>query len=370
MQHLDEGTLQALLDGELNATDASQAEKHLALCAACRRTYVEAKGIFSESDRLVGLLEPGLGAGAVPTAEDPPAGDAIPREVRRRRYRQLAWAASLVLAAGLGYLASIRHYAGRRGGSDLAARAAASSAAPGAPASDSPAVPMQTAAEHAAAPPAAPLSGAQPKPASAVNSMKSATPPAPANAARRESPPSEKRDQAAAPTAAASGVALAESRAREQAAPGSGDAITGERAMGLSTGRPAAGNVAEPSRTLARGFRRISMEEAVRRLSGSIHLIDGMAPQWVEAGPGRFVAGAFPDAELIRVVYQDAPGREIWLDQQRLPHPVSLPPGDTVISTTSSGGLRITWQPEPAFRVSICARVPADSLRVLARHVH
>src|SRR5687767_8559276 len=57
MSHLDEGTLHALLDGELDLHEVKQIQAHIGSCTACGTRLREVKEFHGESDRLVGLLE-------------------------------------------------------------------------------------------------------------------------------------------------------------------------------------------------------------------------------------------------------------------------------------------------------------------------
>jgi len=57
MSHLDEGTLHALLDGELDLHEVKEIQAHIGSCAACGTRLREVKEFHGESDRLVGLLE-------------------------------------------------------------------------------------------------------------------------------------------------------------------------------------------------------------------------------------------------------------------------------------------------------------------------
>src|SRR3954452_8318311 len=76
MPHLDEGTLHALLDGELNLSEASEVQSHLGTCVACGSRLQEVKQFLAEADRLVGALEIPDGAAAGPTP--PPQGRRSP----------------------------------------------------------------------------------------------------------------------------------------------------------------------------------------------------------------------------------------------------------------------------------------------------
>ena len=86
MSHLDEGTLHALLDGELEMTEVKEIQAHLGSCSACGTRLRQVKEFYAEADRLVGSLE-------LPGAEPrrPPAGPAAgrPRSSPGPRSREL-----------------------------------------------------------------------------------------------------------------------------------------------------------------------------------------------------------------------------------------------------------------------------------------
>src|SRR5215207_10049914 len=70
MSHLDEGTLHALLDGELNLAEVSEVQQHLGSCVACGSRLMEVKQVLAEADQLVGAVDVPAGA-ARPRAEPP-----------------------------------------------------------------------------------------------------------------------------------------------------------------------------------------------------------------------------------------------------------------------------------------------------------
>ena len=49
-----------------------------------------------------------------------------------------------------------------------------------------------------------------------------------------------------------------------------------------------------------------------------MHVIEGMAPQFMGLAQARVWAAADPTRPVVRVVYQDSQGRMILLDQQRV----------------------------------------------------
>jgi hypothetical protein len=113
MRHVDDGTIHAWLDGQVtDRAEAAWIDEHLQWCATCAARLAEERSVLEHAHALL--------ASAAPAAEPPAFEDIVngvarqdavesPTAVRRvagvRHLRQLAWAASLVLAAGLGWLA-------------------------------------------------------------------------------------------------------------------------------------------------------------------------------------------------------------------------------------------------------------------------
>lgn len=104
MSHATEGELHAYLDGALSATDPGAAERlvaHLVGCVDCRARLEEERAIRERAGELLGV--------ALPTIEAPPF-ETLARVagVRRARggmtTRRMAWAASVVLALGAGWM--------------------------------------------------------------------------------------------------------------------------------------------------------------------------------------------------------------------------------------------------------------------------
>jgi hypothetical protein len=82
MSHLDEGTLHALLDGELELSQVQEIQLHLGTCAACGSRLQDVKQFLAEADRLVGALEvPAEGGRSRPARaahREPPPADPVP----------------------------------------------------------------------------------------------------------------------------------------------------------------------------------------------------------------------------------------------------------------------------------------------------
>ena len=97
MSHVDEGTLHAYLDGELPPAERAGLEAHLEQCTACNALLTEERALLERASALLGS--------ARPTERPAPPFHEVRRAQRRPWYarRTFAWAASLVLAVGLGY---------------------------------------------------------------------------------------------------------------------------------------------------------------------------------------------------------------------------------------------------------------------------
>ena len=138
MSHLDEGTLHALLDGELDLHEVKEIQAHIGSCAACGTRLREVKEFHGESDRLVGLLElPTTPSRRTALAEPGPAAFDEPAERRGPRHelprasgplneppplllpenpayqrgglmRRMRWAALILVTVGAGYMAMRR----------------------------------------------------------------------------------------------------------------------------------------------------------------------------------------------------------------------------------------------------------------------
>ena len=57
MQHLEEGTIHAWLDGALPATEAREVEQHVATCTECAAMVAEARGLIAGASRIASSLD-------------------------------------------------------------------------------------------------------------------------------------------------------------------------------------------------------------------------------------------------------------------------------------------------------------------------
>jgi hypothetical protein len=98
MSHVDDGTLHAYLDGELATVEREHLEAHLAGCPACQARLAEARVLVERANSILGQ--------ALPLVEAPPALATLRRpRLRWRPALPLAWAATVLLALGLGWYA-------------------------------------------------------------------------------------------------------------------------------------------------------------------------------------------------------------------------------------------------------------------------
>ena len=80
-------------------------------------------------------------------------------------------------------------------------------------------------------------------------------------------------------------------------------------------------------------YLRIGLDEAVRQLGGPVHVIEGMTPEFIGLTRSQIIPGTNSNRPVVRVVYTDARGRLILLDQQRT---------DAPAAPSASGSLRWT----------------------------
>ena len=175
MQHPDEGTIHAWLDGALGAEERARLEAHVASCPQCADAVAEARGLIAGASRILDALD-GVPAGVIP-AERGVVPIRQPRGGERRGWFRLTparMAAAAVLVAAVGTVYTVTQVAPRTEMSVSVERATASmdtmgpagGAGPSAPqATPSPMAAQSTAQSMAttpaaaapAAPPTAPL---------------------------------------------------------------------------------------------------------------------------------------------------------------------------------------------------------------------
>jgi hypothetical protein len=109
MSHVDEGRLHAYLDGELTPVERARVDEHLAGCLACRTRLDEERQLIERAGKLLAF--------AMPADRAAPPFSALTRPRPRRFWHvrmPLAWAATVVLAVGLGWTLAVQMMPGRR----------------------------------------------------------------------------------------------------------------------------------------------------------------------------------------------------------------------------------------------------------------
>jgi hypothetical protein len=371
MSHLDEGTLHALLDGELETNEVAEIQAHLGACSACGLRLREVKEFLSESDRLIASVDmgeapapqpeprprprpPARAPGTEPWNEPPPLllpDNETAADRRFNRLRRLNQAALLAVVVGIGLVWNNLY----RGSSPWPEAAPSDSASP------------QPTAVVSAAETARPdtlasqsLRAAAPRADTQIAKV-ARTPPArtpPAAAAESAAPAAERQlaerddlqsvdsiaetagggDGGGADSAAAEDIATVRARAaealadldrerrRNQAAVATAALDAQKRRRTAALPPPARVEAAAapappppPTPEQRAGiYLRIGLDEASRQLGAPAHVIEGMVPIFMGLAQGRTVQGADTTRPVVRVVYQDPQGRLVLLDQQRL----------------------------------------------------
>ncbi|MFL5512209.1 MAG: anti-sigma factor family protein [Gemmatimonadales bacterium] len=416
MSHLDEGTLHALLDGELDLAEVSEIQKHLGSCVACGSRLQEVKQVLAEADRLVGAMEvpasaprsrpeprseplpPPSRPAHEPLAWDEPpvllVPDPIDAHATRRR-----WIRGLAMAAVLG---------GVLAGGKLIGRALQPSH-PMLSDRDLTSVSQPTAQSPVVSPeesrkPESKLATREPK-QSRTQAPRAPAPvppptPAPAKVAVDTSTlAADPEDSVASDSAAADSAALAETAGDTAvdvaAAAGATSAAQSERpssdADALATRHAAAAALAEldrerqrqranaataalpPARVEAESepaprpptleqrsqvYMRIGLDEAVKQLGGPVHVIEGMTPELIGLSRTQLIPGTTPNRPVVRVVYVDNRGRLILLDQQRMASGQALSaPAGSLRWAIGDVMLYLRGEPSPDLLRSLQARV-------------
>ena len=316
MSHLDAGVLHELLDGEIPSTDLRPIQAHLAACAECRARLNEERQLLTDVNGLIDVLKV-------------PASDMIPvirpgSQPRRTHWlRDLAWAATVVIAAGLGYAAhkapmlEVRH--------DTV------------PPLDAPAnvAKVPTSPQTSSGNAAKPAAKARDQP---IVASSPATPPPQGNAGAAAERRIEARQQKATTdtTSPRMVVAAAPKEALRTIAAVPPAAGTGSALDATARADARRGNIAQAARVSGGGrgggrarvelIDTISFVDAIARLGGSIRLIDGRVPLRIESQGNR-----------IRIVYGSMQG-EVVLQQQlvdgQLVVQLLAPPGFPADSAT------------------------------------
>jgi anti-sigma factor RsiW len=421
MSHLDEGTLHALLDGELDLAEISEVQKHLGSCVACGSRLQEVKQVLAESDRLVGAME--VPAGSARPRPEPPRNppplrparepeiwdqppvllvpDPIDANARRKRWlRGLRWAAAILVVVTGGKLVGnvLRPSHPVLPERDLtSARPAVPPAVVSPEESRRPESSLALRDKAARPQTRAPAPKLAPRPAPVVEERAADTMDQLVdNAAAQDSLAADSRELAAemkadsvSDTAMAAGLA-AESTTAQPTRDATAEEVEADE---LATRRAAAAALAELDRQRIRDranaataalpppdrpepasaaepaprpptleqraqiYLRIGLDEAVKQLGGPVHVIEGMTPQFIGLTRVQLIPGTTSGRPVVRVVYVDARGRLILLDQQRLQSGQAPVLSGSLRWTIGDVMLYLRGEPSPEVLRSLQARV-------------
>ena len=157
MQHLDEGTIHAWLDGQLPQDEAQQVEAHVAECRQCADSVAEARGLIAASSRILTALDniPGevvpkqapfrteaetarANAIADAAADAIVPLDLVVRRAPRRWFNGASLAAAAAIVVGIGTVATMQRSSLKApAAADATASTAPVPSVPSAPAADS-----------------------------------------------------------------------------------------------------------------------------------------------------------------------------------------------------------------------------------------
>ena len=321
MFHLTERTLSKLLDGTASDKDVARMLRHAAGCRECARQLEEWRDNFQQLQESY----PALAVDRRESTGPRPSGVILmPTVERHRRFEfdltTALWVGAVGMAVLVGYGVS------RLGGS--------SDELDPTPLVNAPANPADSA-------PKATPGTVPPRPVGPA--------PAPGKARPAPAPQSEPDQNLSSPPVSRAAGAPFEAAAPEPTSPASKSK-----------------------------FQFVTPQEAARRIGGPVRTIVGLEPDHIEIGPASGVPGAQPNLSVVRVVYMTADGERMLLDQQRIPadangfHPIddpTLESGQTAYGTETNGVNVATWLDDAGYRISLAAKVPVDSLKLLVNLV-
>ncbi len=340
MQHVDQLTLDAVINHSLSEVQVARIKEHVRVCRVCARRLEEYRDLFSEVEIII------------PTAErdviaKPEAGRSW-REVIRPRFddalpsgdKAIKIGVGIVTILVIGVVVFLMRSPAQTGGPIVLAPSTRTPAATAPVTTTTPSTPAPTGMSPTTARPA--LS----PPAQPTATLSSAAP-------ARVDPPKPTRT----PRPAAAAVTTPR---RSFAAPVPAKAA-------VDPARTAAAPSGTPPKEAGHTplFHRVESTEALSALGGSMRLIDGTTPDHFEMAPGNVVPGAEESLPVIRVIYKLS-GATILLDQQRHPEISSR----DLSSGTAPEGVSVVQWSSGDFWLTLAGRVPADTLELLARRVH
>jgi hypothetical protein len=326
MSHVDEGRLSEYLDRRIEgSSDRGEIERHLAECAECRERLEEVRAIRERAAHLLSVATPAQVA--MPQFAEIEARARARRAPQRvlamRRLTALGWAATIVLAVGVGWLARGSFGFGGSQSEPLANRATAAAAetakaagqdspvstdaagrAPEGGAAFSQTAPAPQVAE-AVERDAAPAAAARQAPnlaAAPAPEPRRAEPQVPAlgNVAEREQPAAAAKVEAAEGIRTRQAVAGVVAAAEERPdALGRGDVVVDSAANELLERADEA--------LRAKSWTGTTAQDAARHLGGPLHTVDGLPIESIRIGhvdgaPAVTVVQILPGGEQLEIV--------------------------------------------------------------------
>ena len=372
MGHISDRTLDNLLDGTIDDASELAIEEHVRHCDRCAHRLREWELLFPQVRSLIPTGEHAIPAGATATmaAPRPPAvyvPDWTPPRTPHVFRARLAWGLVFILALGAGYLLFQR----TRGEEptvaflpeayDVAQESAADSNGLGS------GIPTPTDVQLPSVDSARFHDSVRLLQAAELARLRDSV-----DRARQAALEEEARETAAAPAAEAPPPAEQDARApspnREPPVsfPIRADPSTRATTSGRAeTPRSAATESLPP---LPPQFQRVTLGEAISRLSGTVRLIQGLNPEAVEIAQGSALPGADPGKAVVRVVYNAPEGRLI-MDQQRLGRAGGGTEPNIAISTAPNGVSVAQWVDRGGYWISLAGRADQQTLLSIANRI-
>ena len=330
MQHLEDGLLHALVDGEVPSAELAPIQAHLEGCAECRNRLEQTRSLAGESDQLIGFID------VPPSGERTraPAAGVGPARVRAGLpgwIKPAALAASLILAVAIGYAGGRLEPvpSARDGFSSVIADTRAPESTYSAPVeADTSAQPSRESAAVAAS------AGLERRtaPREQANERGDMAQRDQAEGQRRAEPAAKTESlvvilQPPAPQAARDRLAMDSVRSGRPAS--IAPAPVAGRSAQKAAAAPAPAVAMEEMRAIAAvAATPIDFFEAVRLLGGQLRLIEGLTPSRLEA-----------IGSAVRVIYA-LPGGELVLEQRREADSIAIVLTAPWLSADSLGRLR------------------------------
>jgi anti-sigma factor RsiW len=403
MSHIDEGTLHAYLDGELNERQLLEIEEHVSACDPCSHRLESARAAAGRASALMAELEPAAAqAPSFRELEERAAARAQAAAPRRSRVRpRLAWAASIAIAFAVGWYS--QPFWSGQSPRDLGFTAAEPVMAPQ-PSSKS--ADEQSAAREAGQGVADAVGGlstdevraAEEAPAQSRGraadrrtSLTEAEEDAPVEARRQEVAGAENetatREMLNQPAVERAAQPVAEAEPAAPPAEAFGIESQLEQPKGEADAAALAGRAAPDSdmademrvradfrmtagEAYAGMFRPVGPQEATVWLDADLRTLSDLQLVRTEVGPGAAVEGGLEGLPAVRLIYIDAAGNEIALIQQHVGEGRDLDDAeaDPALLIERSGLRAYRWR-HGGYRLTLLGTVSTDSLQALSERV-